>query len=147
MLAPWELPDQAERADYCEYVDVCIEQLEECRGYFRPIDQLLVIGEAALGDDAVLLHEMIHLHQYALMDRRYPVQADAVLRGLYGSLRDQIPELDDIIIARMDILNSGKGAGDHDLLFLLKSLDLDLRMGYPLGTVCGYGVSEAIRGE
>ena len=29
--------------------------------------------------------------------------------------------------------------GQHDILFYLKSLDLDIKMGYELGTVCGYG--------
>ena len=32
--------------------------------------------------------------------------------------------------------------GTHDILFLLKSFDLDLRKGYPLGTVFGYGRTE-----
>ena len=31
---------------------------------------------------------------------------------------------------------------DNDLLFLLKSFDLDLRMNYPLGTVFGYGMAD-----
>ena len=34
------------------------------------------------------------------------------------------------------ITNAG---GSHDVLFFLKSLDLDLKLGFKLGTVCGYG--------
>lgn len=37
---------------------------------------------------------------------------------------------------RIKIAQAG---GNHDILFFLKSLDVDLRCGYTLGTVCGYG--------
>ncbi len=144
-----ELPYHLEYFDY-ENFDAIIEKLDECRGYFRGADQVLAIDEASQDDDSVLLHEMIHLHEYALTDGIYPVYADAVLWSLYRSLRDQIPALDDIITDQMHILNSSEineAGGAHDLLFMLKSFDLDLRMGYPLGTVYGYGMREAISGE
>ena len=32
-----------------------------------------------------------------------------------------------------------EAGGLHDVLFLLKSFDLDIRKGYDLGTVFGYG--------
>ena len=35
--------------------------------------------------------------------------------------------------------------GLHDILFLLKSFDLDIRMGYPLGTVFSYGREEEFK--
>ena len=37
-----------------------------------------------------------------------------------------------------DVLLIAEQGGSHDLLFFLKSLDLDLRFGYDLGTVFGY---------
>ena len=55
---------------------------------------------------------------------------------------DKIPELDNIITGHAHLLNESvlyKQGGLHDILFLLKSFDLDIRMGYPLGTVFGYG--------
>ena len=39
--------------------------------------------------------------------------------------------------------NYAQNVGMHDLLFLLKSFDIDLQRGYKLGTVFGYGMSEA----
>lgn len=60
---------------------------------------------------------------------------------LYNKLNPEIPDLDDKIAGRANIL-SGMDiyiqGGKHDILFFLKSLDLDLRCGYKLGTVCGY---------
>lgn len=40
------------------------------------------------------------------------------------------------------MLMAAQFGGVHDLLFLLKSFDLDLRMNYPLGTVFGYGMAD-----
>ena len=49
---------------------------------------------------------------------------------------------DDIIKSHSEFIHQSDMAvnsGEHGLLFLLKSLDLDIRFGFPLGTVCGYG--------
>lgn len=63
---------------------------------------------------------------------------DAVLYCLYRDLNERIE-------AHGHILNSSqiaKTGGVHDILFLLKSFDLDLKMGYKLGTVFGYGMTD-----
>jgi len=61
---------------------------------------------------------------------------------LYKKLSSQIEDLDSRILAHANI-HSGtdiaQRGGSHDILFLLKSFDLDLQCGYKLGTVCGYG--------
>ena len=57
--------------------------------------------------------------------------------------------LDEIITKNAHVLNEQslyEIGGDHDLTFFLKSLDLDIRMGYPLGTVFGYGMTERLAG-
>jgi hypothetical protein len=37
--------------------------------------------------------------------------------------------------------------GCHGMVFYMKSLDLDLRMGYELGTVFGYGLGKTKGGS
>ena len=61
---------------------------------------------------------------------------------LYKDLRNKISKLDEIITKHAHVFNESdlyEEGGLHDILFLLKSFDLDIRMGYPLGTVFGYG--------
>ena len=70
---------------------------------------------------------------------------DALYWSLYSSLKKKIPGLDEIISGQAHILSSSeiyKTGGLHDVLFLLKSFDLDIRMSYPLGTVFAYGVCD-----
>lgn len=94
-------------------------------------------------DDVVILHEMIHLHEFVL--EILPMYFhDAVLFCLYKDLKNKINDLDQRIEAHGNILNSSSIAnigGTHDILFLLKSFDLDLKNGYKLGTVFGYGMA------
>lgn len=64
---------------------------------------------------------------------------------LYKSLKNRIDDLDDRIEAHGHLLNEQQiysRGGSHDILFLLKSYDLDLKKGYKLGTVFGYGYAD-----
>ncbi|MCD8379618.1 MAG: hypothetical protein LUC95_04675, partial [Lachnospiraceae bacterium] len=87
---------------------------------------------------------MIHLHEFVLND--LPMfYHDAYFYCLYKSLKNQIADLDDRIEARGHLLNEQqlyRQGGLHNILFLLKSFDLDLKKGYKLGTVFGYGYVE-----
>ena len=68
---------------------------------------------------------------------------DIVLWQLYKSMDAEIDDLDRRIAAftRLDHQQGiDKVGGCHDILFLLKSYDLDLRMKYPLGKVLCYKV-------
>ena len=90
---------------------------------------------------------MIHLHE-AVLDGLPTYYRDIVLYCLYKDLRDKIPDLDDRIEAHGHILNESllsNYGGRHDILFLLKSFDLDLKMGYPPGTIFGYGMADDIK--
>ena len=94
--------------------------------------------------DPVILHEMIHLHEFVI-DNLPMFFHDAVLFCLYKNLKSKVIDLDERIEAHGHILNSAQIAavgGVHDILFLLKSFDLDLKMGYQLGTVFGYGMTD-----
>lgn len=56
--------------------------------------------------------------------------------------KEKIENLDKIIADNAHVLYESElyqKGGLHDMLFMLKSLDLDMKMGYPLGTIFGYG--------
>ena len=114
-------------------------------GCYNQMERSLTLREDAFGNDAVLLHEMIHMHEHAFekVSRFY---RDILFFCLYNDLKPKL-EQDDIDLDKL-ILNHSHVAegqritvlgGQHDILFYLKSLDLDIKMGYELGTVCGYG--------
>lgn len=120
-----------------------IADLGVAAGRFDEEAFTLTVAPDHANDDVVILHEMIHLHEFVL--EILPMYFhDAVLFCLYKDLKNKINDLDQRIEAHGNILNSSSIAnigGTHDILFLLKSFDLDLRNGYKLGTVFGYGMA------
>ena len=138
--------DEAPRPDelvyFCyTYFHFKVESLSGCSGYFNPKEQILCVQREALDDDKVILHEMIHLHEYVINELPMYFH-DMLYWALYKDLCKKIPKLDEIIEGHAHILTGSslysKG-GLHDILFLLKSFDLDIRQRYPLGTVFAYG--------
>lgn len=117
-------------------------------GFFNPEEQSMTIDTAHADDEATILHEMIHLHEYVL--NALPMfYHDSYFWCLYTDLRDKIPDLDERIRDYGHITKEKKLAkmgGVHDLTFLLKSFDIDLCMGYKLGTVFGYGYDDGQKG-
>ena len=122
-----------------------VEELEEgCEGATDFLNQTITVSPEALHDDSVILHELIHAHEYVLNELELYYH-DAVLWALYEDLKHKIPNLDELITSHTHLMreyNIFMQGGSHDILFLLKSFDLDLRMGYPLGKVFGYGRKE-----
>lgn len=137
------LPYELEYFDYCWFT-YKIEELDDCIGRFDTDKQRLTVTSNY--SDSVVLHEMIHLHEFVLNE--LPLfYHDAVLWSLYRDLLDKIPDIDEKIKEICHIYKSNQiyeQGGLHDILFLLKSFDLDLRMGYELGTVFGYGMIDEI---
>lgn len=84
---------------------------------------------------------MIHLHESVIND--LPIYFHNMLYwALYQSLKQRISKLDEIITGHAHMLTESglyEAGGLHDVLFLLKSFDLDIRKEYDLGTVFGYG--------
>ena len=121
-----------------------VEELEGCNGYFNEAKQEICVSVDRLDDDRTLMHEMIHLHEFVI--NQLPMYFhDMLYWALYTELRERIPQLDEIITGHAHLLTGTMlyaEGGTHDILFLLKSFDLDMRMGYPLGTVFGYGKSD-----
>ncbi len=133
-----DLPDSLENFDYCTFIYKAAEP-EDCDGYFSGEDSILCVPPDA--NDLTVLHEMIHLHE-CVIDQLPMYWHDMLYWALYKDLRNKIPELDEIITRHAHMLNESDLyalGGNHDILFLLKSFDLDIRTGYPLGTVFAYG--------
>lgn len=143
-----EPPDELDYFSYT-FFHFKVEPLEEdCYGIFSHADQTLTVAPQQLDDDGTILHEMIHLHEYVINDLPLYFH-DMVYWALYKDLKKKIPELDDIITGHAHLLTGSRlysSGGLHDILFLLKSFDLDIRMGYPLGTVFGYGRIDDFKG-
>lgn len=137
------LPEELEYFSY-SYFTYHIANFDDFNGCFNREDLSLSVDMASANTDRVILHEMIHLHEFVIDDLPTFFH-DAVLFCLYKNLKSKVSDLDERIEAHGHILNSEQIAavgGVHDILFLLKSFDLDLKMGYQLGTVFGYGMAE-----
>lgn len=104
-------------------------------GVCYPDDRCIEITKSHRNNKSTILHEMIHAYDALLSP--YPWYKEWLMLRLYRDLSRKIPEIDtylsrdahpDIVI---DVL--------HGTLFALKSLDLDLRLKKPLGTIYDYG--------
>lgn len=141
------LPDAIEYFGYEQFY-YRVEELEEgCMGYYRASERLLCIASSYLNDE-VILHEMIHLHESVFKDLPMYFH-DMLYWALYLGLKEKIDKLDEIITTQAHIVKQGDicdSGGEHDILFLLKSFDLDIQKRYPLGTVFGYGLKEELKG-
>ena len=118
-----------------------VEELDDCGGYFDEHEQVICLPPESIDDDRVVMHEMIHLHEFVINSQPMFFH-DMLLWALYADLRKRIPKLDEIITGHAHALTGSSiywRGGTHDILFLLKSFDLDIRKGWPLGTVFGYG--------
>lgn len=124
----------------------------ETGGFYDDKRHELAIRADLLESDETILHELLHLYEGMYTgDFGYTPSyfRDLLFWALFRQVRERIPRLEEIVtaFARMDVQGSidDKG-GPHDLLFLLKSLELDTRKGYPLGTVFGYGWADELKG-
>lgn len=139
-----------EELEYYGYNDfkVKIESMEDCDAYYDVEEKYICISPKSINDDSTILHEMIHLHEN-LLDEQPKYFHDCLLWALYSHLKGQFDNLDELITENVHIINEKKiydKGGNHDILFLLKSLDLDIRMGYPMGTVFGYDMVKKLEG-
>ena len=116
-------------------------------------DHIITVSPKVKTEEYCILHEMIHM-----FDKTYDGLSglrDAVRWRLYYSLRNKISGLDQAILdftkarSLMSINRCPENRDlfrqKHDTLFLLKSFDLDMKMGYQFGTVLGYGYAEKFK--
>ena len=106
---------------------------------FYPKERRFVVSEKGLEDEALLLHEMIHMNEYALS--QLPSQyRGRVAACLCESLQKNIYDVDQMVKENLSFFqDSSVDREEHDTLFYLKSLDLDMRMHYKLGTIYACG--------
>ena len=117
-----------------------VDDLDEGGGMCDPKAHTITIDPESIDDPAVILHEMIHAYIDLLENKNF-LMMDCLLLKLYTNLAAKIPDLEERIIGHSHRIKQEDfdNHGWHGLLFFLKSLDLDLRLGLALGTVCGYG--------
>ncbi len=135
-----DLPEELRYFSYTFFKVVIGDVVENAGGCYDKENQTIHISESMKDNDSVLLHEIIHLVENVINELPLYYH-DAVYWSLYSDLKTKIEQLDDAISRHTHLLNQWdiyRIGGLHDILFLLKSFDLDLRMGYPLGTVLAY---------
>lgn len=135
------MPDTIQYAS-CQIVKFIVSDPEnDSDACYNNQEQSICVSPSLVDDDSVLLHEMIHFYESVVNEQPLYFH-DALLWSLYSNLKGKIPELDTIISNNAHIMiesNLFSEGGLHDVLFLLKSFNLDIKMEYPLGTVFGYG--------
>jgi hypothetical protein len=115
-----------------------------CRYDIENGEFYIKIGESHKNDKATILHEMIHAYEDLVKDSNY-ISSQLLLILLYDKLYRKIPDLKYYLylIANRDLFHFEFNL-THTPTFLLKSFDLDLRLGLPLGSIVAYGKHEWI---
>jgi len=114
---------------------IVIKNLRKSGGLCNKKKNLILIKKSKSEKDKIntLLHEMIHAYEFILEE--YPINLrEMLILKLYSKLKNQIKNLNSFIY-----LDNHFELQVHSILFLLKSLDLDLRLKYSLGTIYAYG--------
>lgn len=110
-------------------------------GQVNKKQRTLIIDPKYAEVESTILHEMIHAYE-SIINERMLFYHDILTLCLYKDLITRIPDLDGRILAHTHVVSGdriSREGGSHDILFFLKSLDLDLRCNLKLGTVCSYG--------
>ena len=113
----------------------------DCIGTTNGKNRTMTIAPEYVNDKVTILHEMIHIY-INIINEFYCFYREVLFLCLYNDLKSKISDLDKRILSHSNAFNSeeiSRKGGEHGILFFLKSLDLDLRCGYKLGTVCSYG--------
>ena len=121
-----------------------VEHSETDDGSYNKEDHILTVTPEQFHEDHTILHEMIHVYEN-LLEETSMNRHGMVCWALYKDLRTKVQGLDDLIDEVVNKLMrecAYDKIGTHDILFLLKSMDLDIKMGYQLGTVFHYGGEE-----
>lgn len=108
------------------------------------IDKKVIrIAESAKKSKSILLHEMIHAYEFTFVKDPFSnlkFYKQIILIDLYNKLSIKISGLKKQLLFNVQCENI-----IHSPLFMLKSLELDIRLNYPLGKVYGYGKEEILK--
>lgn len=110
---------------------------------FDSKEMSLTISPNYTDRDYVILHEMIHIHEF-LLSKINASYRDILFYELYKKVSNSINNINKLLDSWCNGVNQlgiQQKGGIHSPLFLLKSLDIDLQCGYKLGTTMGYGCS------
>ena len=116
-------------------------------GRYNLEDHKIEIVKEYINSKDVILHELIHFYEHQLEEEENPLIRELLIVELYNKLSPQIPDLRKRLFDHCELysyVETFKSGGQHGVLFFLKSLDLDIRCGFPFGTVCGYGRDKSI---
>lgn len=105
-------------------------------------DETIQIPAKNIDDDLSILHEMIHAYDHILKDNKYDRCKQFLIVKLYEKLKPSFPNLVEWITKDNHEKESVPG---HYPLFMLKALDLDLRLNKPPGSIYGYAREEMFK--
>ena len=109
-----------------------------CEGLMR---RIRIKSNQIADENIVLLHELIHAFEFNLREACEYYCQYVTLR-LYDKLKKREKNLLRLINKDMH-----RHYIEHSLLFMLKSIDLDIRLKKPLGTVYSYGRTKLYSGR
>lgn len=121
-----------------------VEPVVKYDAYTDVNSRKIVVDQKQIKNKPTILHEMLHTHEF-ILEKRKPLLKEIVLLELYKDLKPKLRQknidIDTWIFNHANIPHNEDLAdvgGEHDLLFFLKSIDLDLKCGFEPLTVFGY---------
>jgi len=127
--------------DLSEWIIKEVDEKEmEALGMCEEEEKMIKVAKGLNRSDLklVLLHEIIHAYEGLSKPQTYAIYRQLLVLYFHEKLRKKIESkaLEEIIGIGLNFFIIEKGC--HTPLFLLKSLDLDLRLNKPWGTVHSY---------
>lgn len=127
-----------------QHFRIIVKEMEEYVAYTDISDRKIVVSKDQTNNKCAILHEMIHAHEH-ILEKQKPILKEIVLLELYKDLKPKLAkiniDLDKWILNHANIphnIDLADTGGEHDILFFLKSIDLDLKCGYEPLTIFGY---------
>lgn len=116
------------------------DNIEKYDAILNKSSRSIIINRSCVNNQNIILHEMLHAHEQ-IINSINPIIRDTLIIELYNKLKKFITSIDEIIYNHANIYHNmqlTEIGGEHSLLFLLKSLELDLRCNNELFTIFGY---------
>lgn len=110
-----------------------VDDLGSADGECNGLKKIISVTRKHKDNKITLLHEMIHAFEFMLAEECEIYKQFLIVR-LYQRLKTKVPNL-----AKLISIDCHREGLVHSVFFMLKSLDLDLRLKKPLGTAYSYG--------
>ena len=119
-----------------QYFRFLAEDVATYDAYTDVNNRKIVVDKKHIKNKATILHEMLHAHEFILEEQKHLLK-EIVLLELYKSLKPKLSQkhidIDTWISNHANIPHNEDFANAysiHDVLFFLKSIDLDIRCGF-----------------